>query len=88
MNDEDEKDRWGQKVHDVERAREDQWARERDRLLLEKLRSRKSASLRCPRCNAELQLGIADEPFAMMCPDGHGAWFEGPALEHLMQRYK
>lgn len=34
----DEKDRYGDTLHNVERAREDQWAAERDRELLAKLR--------------------------------------------------
>jgi universal stress protein A len=35
----DQKDRYGDTLRDVERAREDQWARERDRELLAKMRS-------------------------------------------------
>jgi universal stress protein A len=36
----DEKDRFGEKIHDLEKAREDQWAAERDRELLAKLREK------------------------------------------------
>ncbi|MGH7931779.1 MAG: hypothetical protein ACREQN_01290 [Candidatus Binataceae bacterium] len=36
----DEKDRLGDKLRDVEKAREDQWAHERDRELIEKLRKK------------------------------------------------
>jgi len=36
----DEKDRLGDKLHDVEKAREDQWAHERDKELIEKLRKK------------------------------------------------
>lgn len=44
----DEKDRFGDKLRDVEKAREDQWALEEDRKLIEKLRERVRAGL-CPR---------------------------------------
>ena len=37
---EDHKDRLGNKLHDVEKAREDQWARQSDEKLLEKMRER------------------------------------------------
>jgi hypothetical protein len=37
----DSKDRVGDKLHDIEKAREEQWARERDKELLEKLRHKK-----------------------------------------------
>ncbi|MGH8013307.1 MAG: hypothetical protein ACREQ4_12495 [Candidatus Binataceae bacterium] len=36
----DNKDRAGDKLHDLEKAREEQWARERDKELLEKLRQK------------------------------------------------
>jgi hypothetical protein len=32
----DQKDRFGDKIHDLEKARENQWARGQDRVLLEK----------------------------------------------------
>ena len=44
----DNKDRLGVKLHDVEAARENQWARQRDEELLEKMRER-SAPSRLPR---------------------------------------
>jgi hypothetical protein len=84
----DEKDRWGEKIHDLEKVREDQWARDRDRLLLEKMRARQSASLHCPHCNTELKPGDSGEPLTMVCPDGHGAWLEGAALERWRQTHK
>ncbi len=54
----DEKDRLGQRLHDVEVAREDQWARSRDAELLERVRERLNAML-CPYCKASL--GAASE---------------------------
>ena len=61
------KDRFGDKLRDVEKAREDQYAAERDRELIEKLRKkqeelRQAASkaadkmgMLCPRCHRELE---------------------------------
>ncbi len=45
----DEKDRLGGKLHDVEAARENQWARQRDEELLEKMRERLHQHA-CPNC--------------------------------------
>ncbi len=79
----DEKDRFGEKIHDLEKAREDQWAREQDRLLLEKMRARQTPALRCPRCDAELVARAGGELATMVCPNGHGAWLEEAALQKL-----
>jgi hypothetical protein len=76
----DEKDRFGDKIHDLEKAREDQWAREQDRLLLEKMRAHRADSLHCPRCDAQLLAQAGGELTTMVCPNGHGAWLEGAAL--------
>ena len=46
----DEKDRLGDKLHDVEAARENQWARQHDEELLEKMRERLT-----PSCVSALQ---------------------------------
>ena len=48
-----EKDRLGDKLHDVEAAREDQWARQRDAELLKKIRERPD-KLHCPKCGMQL----------------------------------
>lgn len=61
----DEKDRFGDKLRDAERAREDQFFAEQDRKLLDRIRasgaeqgagsSLPAAALRCPRCARELR---------------------------------
>jgi len=79
----DQKDRFGDKVHDVEKAREDQWACEQDRVLLEKTRARQGTALRCPRCEAPLVSQASRELSVMACPNGHGAWLDETALVHL-----
>jgi len=92
----DEKDRLGNKLHDIERGREDQYFAQRDRELLEKLRKAKAqdqeaalreASLgRCPKCGRRLEarteLGVtADE-----CPGCGGIWLDKEEHEALAKR--
>jgi hypothetical protein len=84
----DQKDRFGDKIHDLEKVREDQWAREHDRALLEKIRARRHLSLNCPRCEAQLVAQAGGELTIMACPNGHGAWLEGAALEQLTESKK
>ena len=79
----DQRDRFGDKIHELEKAREDQWAREQDRALLEKMRTRQQPVLNCPRCEAQLISRPGAGLTLMACPNGHGAWVEGAALERL-----
>ncbi len=78
-----EKDRFGDKLHDLERAREDQWAWEQDRKLIEKLKQKHGAALLCPICQEKLtemtQAGVT----VMVCPSGHGGWLDTAALGTL-----
>lgn len=84
----DEKDRFGEKLHDVEKAREDQWAREQDQKLLKKLRHKQQAELHCPQCNGKL-VARAEAGFAMLgCANGHGAWLDHETLEAVVKRLK
>lgn len=84
----DEKDRFGQKLHDVEKAREDQWAREQDQQLLEKMRQRHVAELHCPQCSEKLAAGTQKGLAMMSCPKGHGAWLDHDALDRLLKGLK
>src|SRR6202045_4834525 len=83
----DEKDRYGDKLRDIERAREEQWAHQRDQELLEKLR-KKGEAAQCPQCRkplvAETRSGIA----MMACPDKDGAWLRAEVLEAIFERLK
>jgi hypothetical protein len=81
----DERDRFGDKLRDAEKAREDKWAREEDERLLEKLRQKHSAEVHCPKCNGQLVARAAGGLAAMACPDGHGAWLDHEAWEKLVQ---
>lgn len=83
----DNKDRLGSKLHDVEAAREDQWARQRDADLLEKMRERLSQTA-CPHCKqflvAKTEAGVAMHA----CPAGHGAWIDAAALKSVLKEHK
>lgn len=81
----DQKDRFGDKIRDLEKVREDQWARERDQALLEKIRTRQGAALHCPKCSSLLVAQTIGEVNMMACANGDGAWLDGPALERLVR---
>lgn len=90
----DEKDRLGDKLREREKAEEDRYFAERDRILLEKLREQRVATQaaagpeqnRCPRCGAPLDmvdhLGVTID----QCPAGHGMWLDQGELEVLAGR--
>ena len=83
----DEKDRLGNKLHDVEKAREDQWARQRDAELVEKMRKRLSQTA-CPNCK-QLLVPKTEAGIQMhACPAGHGAWLDEAALKALLKGRK
>jgi Transcription factor zinc-finger len=81
----DEKDRYGEKLKDVEAAREDLWARRQDEALLKNIRS-KASPLHCPQCNKPLAEHAPSGGKVMACPDGHGAWIDSAALASLTSR--
>ena len=76
-------DKFGDKLHDIKKAREDQWARDEDKRLLERLRQ-KAVSLTCPQCHAALVKRQEAALTIMACPDGHGAWLDHDALDGLI----
>lgn len=83
----DEKDRLGSKLHDVEKAREDQWARQHDVELLEKMRKRVSQTS-CPHCK-ELLVARTEAGVQMhACPAGHGAWLDAATLKAVLKEQK
>lgn len=94
----DEKDRFGDKIHDLEKAREDQWAAQRDRELMENLR-RKQAELKtamsaateamgalCPRCHHQLVKAEQNGVSILTCPEDGGAWLDKGELNKLLAR--
>ena len=62
----EEKYRFGDKLRDVERAREDQYFAKRDRELIEKLRRERESAGLCPKCGAKVENGQATQP--ARCP--------------------
>jgi hypothetical protein len=96
----DEKDRFGEKIRDLEKAREDQWAAQRDRELLENLR-RKQAELKnamsaatetigtlCPRCHHQLVKVEHGGVSILTCPEDGGGWLDQSDLKQLLERLK
>ncbi|HXN84747.1 MAG TPA: zf-TFIIB domain-containing protein [Candidatus Binataceae bacterium] len=84
----DEKDRMGDKLHDAERAREDQWARQRDAELLEKIRTKATAAMHCPKCGKVLVEKSHGTLHTLACPTDDGVWIENSALEILLKNSK
>jgi hypothetical protein len=91
-----EKDRYGDKLRDVEKAREDKFFADRDRELLEKLKAqtgaqeeqsvRELARMRCPKCGDRLTTRTKLEVELDECPRGHGIWLDAGELEKLTAR--
>ena len=96
----DEKDRLGNKLRDLEKAREDQYAAEKDRELLDKLRQKKAElkkvaaeatatmGVMCPRCHRGLVPELHGNVTLMVCPDKDGAWLDAGALKAFMAAIK
>jgi len=92
----DEKDRLGDKLQNLEKAREDQWAAQRDRELLEKLQ-RKQTELKeaekaaaeggsCPHCHRQLVKSKKAGVTMLSCPADGGAWIDKSELDELLHR--
>lgn len=89
----DEKDRLGDKLRDVERAREDQYFAERDRKLVEELRRTKkgeaedvlkdAALMRCPKCGTRLEQRGVRGVSVDECPACHGMWLDQGEVQAL-----
>jgi hypothetical protein len=96
MMPDDEKDRFGGKLRDVEKAREDTFFAERDRELIQKLKAqsgaeeeqavRQLAHMRCPKCGERLNVRHKLDIEIDECPHGHGTWLDAGELEKLAQR--
>lgn len=84
----DEKDRLGKTLHDAAMARENQWARQRDEEILERLRLKYKKAIKCPQCGKTLDARVAIGLGGMACPDHHGAWADQETLNQLAFRLK
>ena len=84
----DEKDRLGKKLRDVEAAREDQWAAQQDAELMRRIKEKLRNAMQCPDCKRNLVPKSLGDVTLLACPEGDGAWIEGPALEKLAKSTK
>jgi Transcription factor zinc-finger len=84
----DQKDRFGERLHDAEAARENQWAKQRDAELLGKMREKMAANLACPHCQHALEAQVKNGIEFYACPSGHGAWLEHATIERLTEPKK
>lgn len=91
----DQKDRFGDKLRDVERAREDQHFAERDRELIEKMRQtlsddqkaaiRAFAKMRCPKCLEPLHHVEYGGVHLEECPQCKGIFLDRGELEQFQK---
>jgi hypothetical protein len=91
-----EKDRLGDKLHDLEQAREDQYFARRDKELLERMRKdrdkefanelKAAGTLICPRCGAQLGERSHHGVQARECPGCGGLWLDKEEVEVLAER--
>ena len=87
----DEKDRYGDKMRLVEKAKEDIYFAQRDRELLDRLRGHlKKAegvgAVNCPKCPGKLE-GYTFEGFTLdRCHECGGIWMDKGELEGILRK--
>jgi hypothetical protein len=91
-----EKDAFGDKLRDKEKADEDLYFAERDRELIAKRKARiaeekganqsESAHMRCPKCGERLSSDTLRGIHVQACATCHGVWLDRPELEQLVLR--
>jgi uncharacterized protein len=91
-----EKDPFGDKLRDKERAEEGRYFAERDRAALEKLRlqdeagreatARELAIGRCPKCGSRLTQSSLDNVTLEACPSCGGIWLDKGELAAVSRR--
>ncbi len=82
----DEKDRLGDVLHHAEMARENQWARQRDEEIMERLRQKYAKGVNCPRCGHRLDARVVIGVGGLACPKHHGAWGDAEAMAQIGER--
>ncbi len=92
---EDQKDRFGEKMRLVERAKEDIYFAEKDRELIEKLKARlkkversqgQEQQLGCPKCRGNLESYVFMEFFLDRCQSCGGLWLDNGELEGILKK--
>lgn len=91
----EEKDRFGEFISLLERAREDVYFAAKDCELLEKLRQRLAMaeqrplpdrSLNCPQCGIAFQDSSVLDRAVKLCPQCGGTWVGAAAMQELLHR--
>jgi Zn-finger nucleic acid-binding protein len=89
----DEKDRFGDFIRLLERAREDVYFAEKDRELLDKLKRRleraqqgqlENPNMKCPECGVHLHSSTLMDVRAHRCSACGGIWLERGVLQQFM----
>lgn len=85
-----EKDRYGETLRNREKAEEDRYAAEQDRIRLEKLRQQTQAAQGakglCPRCGVPLLASRRLEIPILGCGRCRGVWLGMDELERMLER--
>lgn len=91
-----EKDTFGDKLRDKEKADEDTYFARRDRELIEKRKAQRaqeeatgkapSAPMACPRCGEPLKAETLHGAQVEVCSGCHGMWLERAEMEQLVRR--
>jgi len=91
----DDKDRFGEKLRQKEKAEEDRFYAERDKEALEKLRRKRAtgtakapehARNQCPQCGERLTTVDEHGVKVEECPAGHGLWVAHHEIETIARR--
>ena len=83
----DEKDRFGEKLRQKEKAEEERFFAERDRALIEQMRQKRAAEPGpCPRCGEPLVPRTHEGVIVEECPRDHGVWLDRSDLEAVAGR--
>jgi len=88
----DEKDRFGDTMRLVERAKEDIYFAERDRELIDKLRGqlrkvdKEGEVLRCPKCSGRLESYTFQGFMLDRCSECGGVWMDSGELEGVVRK--
>jgi DNA repair exonuclease SbcCD ATPase subunit len=85
-----DKDRFGEILRDREKAAEDRYMAEQDRLRLEKIREKSRSSHAekgvCPSCSTPLAPAVEQDVEVKACPGCGGVWLDAAALEAFVAR--
>ena len=89
----DEKDRFGDTMRLLERAKEDIFFAERDRELIDKLRAqlqkvdKQGEALRCPKCPGHLESYTFQGFMLDRCRECGGLWMDRGELEGVLRKH-